>query len=85
MDLNLHQQDSRTRFDLLKPDCERKVLEKQAEQKSSHDRHAKTREWFVGQRVMVRNARPGPNWVPATILEVRAWNSKLSGSTMQIS
>ena len=24
----------------------------------------------VGQRVMARNVRPGPNWVPATILEV---------------
>ena len=62
--------DIRTRFDLLKPDCEKRVLEKQSHQKSSHDLRAKKREWFVGQRVMARNMRPGPNYVPATILEV---------------
>ena len=64
--------DIKTRFDLLKPDCERQVLEKQSQQKSSHDRrHARSSQWFVGQRVMARNLRPGPNWVPATILEVK--------------
>ena len=64
--------DIRTRLDLLKPDCERQVLEKQSQQKSSHDRrHARDCRWFVGQRVMARNMRPGADWVPATILEVK--------------
>ena len=62
--------DIRTRFDLLKPDCEKQVLDKQATQKCSHDKRAKKREWFVGQRVMVRNVRPGPDWILGTILEV---------------
>ena len=62
--------DVKTRFDLLKPDPERHVLDKQSQQKSSHDQRPRRREWFVGQRVMARNVRPGPNWVPATILEV---------------
>lgn len=62
----------RTRFDLLIPDCGRHVLERQAQQKSSHDRaHSRNCQWFVGQRVMARNLRPGPDWVPATILEVQ--------------
>ena len=26
---------------------------------------------FVGQHVMARNLRPGPDWVPATIVEVQ--------------
>lgn len=63
--------DIRTRFDLLKPDCERRVLEKQAQQKASHKSHSRDQKWFIGQRVMARNVRPGPNWVPATIVEVQ--------------
>ena len=64
--------DIRTRFDLLKPDCERHVLEKQSQQKASHDKaHSRDQKWFVGQRVMARNVRPGPNWIPATIIEVQ--------------
>ena len=63
------QRDIRTHFDLLEPDCEKEVLDKQGTQKSSHDKRAKKREWFVGQRVMVRNVRPGPDWILGTILE----------------
>ena len=59
----------RTRFDLLKPSCEERVLEKQAQQKEQHDRRAKSREWHVGQSVMAKNLRPGPNWIPGVIIE----------------
>ena len=42
--------DIRTQFDLLKPDCERHVLEKQSQQKASHDKaHSRDQKWFVGQ------------------------------------
>ena len=58
-----------TRFDLLKPNCEERVLEKQAQQKQQHDRRAKSREWHVGQLVMARNLRTGPNWIPGVIIE----------------
>ena len=64
----LLKRDIKTSFDLLKPDCK---LEKQSQQKSSHDRRHARSQWFVGQRVMARNLRPGPDWVPATILEVK--------------
>ena len=63
-----------TSISLLQLRCQRPwplTKSKQAEQKSSHDRHAKTRGWFVGQCVMARNVwHAGPNWVLATVLEV---------------
>ena len=60
----------RTRFSLLQPDREKSVADKQALQKSAHDRRAHSRDWIVGDRVMARNLRPGPDWVPSTIVEV---------------
>ena len=59
----------RTRFDLLKPDCEEHVLRKQAKQKEQHDRRANNRDFQVGQQVMIRNMRPGPKWIPGVIIE----------------
>ena len=59
----------RTRLDLLHPNSESQVLAKQAQQKSQHDRRAQHREFFVGQTVMARNLRPGPDWVPTVVVE----------------
>jgi len=46
------------------------VIDKQALQKSAHDRHSRAQEWTVGERVMARNLQPGPDWIPGTIAEV---------------
>ena len=51
----------RTRLDLIHPDYPSRVLAKQAQQKAQHDRRAQEREFFVGQSVMARNMRPGPD------------------------
>ena len=59
----------RTRLDLLKPNLEQRVTDKQAAQKSQHDQHSRQRYFIVGQRVMAKNLRPGPAWVPGTITE----------------
>ena len=59
----------RTRLDLLKPKCEERVLEKQAKQKEKHDQRTNGREWHVGQSVMAKNLRPGPNWISGVIVE----------------
>ena len=59
----------RTRFDLLRPDREARINQKQSKQKELHDRRAKTREFFVGQPVMIKNLRPGPDWVSGIIVE----------------
>ena len=36
--------------------------------KAMHDLHAKAREFLVGQRVMLRNLRDGPKWVPGVVI-----------------
>ena len=58
----------RTRLDLLRPNIGVQVANKQADQKVSHDQHSRDREFMIGQRVMVRNLRPGPTWIPGTIV-----------------
>ena len=60
----------RTRFSLLHPDVTKRVLDKQSDQISQHDKHSKERTFTEGQHVMVRNLRPsGPKWIPGTILK----------------
>ena len=50
----------RTRLDLVYPDIASQVCQKQAQQKYHHDLHARERDFVEGQKVMVRNFRPGP-------------------------
>ena len=57
----------RTRLD---PDIAQQVCEKQASQKHYHDKHTQGREFVVGQRVMVKNFRPGPTYVAGTITSI---------------
>ena len=66
----LMSRDLRTRFSLMQPDRNKTVVDKQAVQKSSHDSRAHHRDWIVGDRVMARNLRLGPDWVSCTIVEV---------------
>ena len=47
----------------------RRLCQKQAEQKKDHDLHTCRREFFVGQRVLVRNLRDGPRWLQGTVIE----------------
>ena len=46
------------------------MLDKQLQQKSAHDYASHTREWKAGDKVMVRNLRRGPTWVPGIVAEV---------------
>ena len=48
----LMQCDLRIRFSLLQPDREKTVQDRQALQKSGHDRCARARSWAIGERVM---------------------------------
>ena len=61
----------RTRFDLLHPSDNRRVNNKQADQKAYHDRKAKERSLRIGQRVVVRNQIPGRPWVPGIVEEMQ--------------
>ena len=58
-----------TLFDLLRPNLEGDVVSKQADQKRHHEQHAKLRELFLGQQVLVQNIRPGQTWTPGTVIE----------------
>ena len=60
----------RTRLDMVRPDVSQTVFEKQASQKQNHDRHVRPREFVVGQKVMVKSFKPGPNYLPGTITDV---------------
>ena len=59
----------RTRMDLIKPDMNKSVCAEQAKQKSHHDSHSKSHEYFVGQNVQAHNFRPGPRWAAGVIVE----------------
>ena len=56
-------------LDLLHPAMDQTVAISQAQRKQQHDQHAQPRDLFVGQRVLVCNFRPGPTWVPGTIIK----------------
>ena len=59
----------RTRLDLLRPTVESKVLQKQADQKNTHDNHSKSHSFNVGQSVLARNLRGEPKWVLRCVVE----------------
>ena len=46
-----------------------KQAKKQENQMKHHDPHARARDLTVGQRVMVRNFRAGPLWIPGTVVK----------------
>lgn len=59
----------RTRFNLLKPDLRSTVQNRQADQKSQHDKHSKARSFKVGQPVIVRDFRlNSKKWIPGEVL-----------------
>ena len=64
----------RTRLDLIKPDVRERVITKQCQQKDKHDLHARFRELHIGQKVMVRNMRPRPVWIPGEVIQTGAVN-----------
>ena len=45
----------------MRPDVESRVNEQQAKQKACHDGNSPFREFFLGQNVMSRNLRNGPD------------------------
>ena len=58
-----------TRLDLLKPDLEVAVRQKQTKQKVAHDYHATDRSFEEGASVYVHNQAGSPKWIPGTIVK----------------
>ncbi len=63
-------QQIRTRLDLIKPCIDSHVEQQLQQQKTSHDRIAKEKEFCKGERVYVRNFGQGSRWLSAVIEEV---------------
>lgn len=59
----------RTRLDLVKPNQEATVLDKQEKSKLQHDTSAYNRDIFVGDCVQARNFASGPKWLFGTVEE----------------
>ena len=59
----------RIRFDLHKSGQDSRAMEKQTLQKKGMDQHSTSRQFFLGQAVMVKNFLPGLAWVPAVVIE----------------
>ena len=59
----------RTRISMMTPSVESSVVNKQAYQKSFHDRRGRWRRLEVGQTVLVENPAGGTKWVSGVIIE----------------
>lgn len=51
-------------LDLLRPDVQASVIQKQAKQKSDRDKHCKPRCFSEGEKVFAKNFRKGKKWLP---------------------
>ena len=59
----------RTRLDLIKPNLQSKIENKQQDQKESHDKKSRNRHFVEGESVLVRNHREGEEWLPGCVEE----------------
>ena len=58
-----------SRFDMLKPQVEQVVQNKQQQQKVDHDKRSQVRHFSTGDKVFVKNHRQGDSWLPGEISE----------------
>jgi len=59
----------RSRLDLLKPNLEQKVAEKQRRQQFDHDKHFRVHQFSIGNKVFVTNQGRRETWLPGHIIE----------------
>ena len=59
----------RTRLTLIRPNTGEKVLDSQAKQKATHDVHAKFREFYPGDRILIKDLRKENTWWPGSVAE----------------
>ena len=58
-----------TRLSLLRPNVGEKVMDSQAKQKATHDVHAKFREFYPGDKVLVKGPWKEDTWWPGSVAE----------------
>ncbi len=57
----------RSTMDLLHPDFQFRVMDKQLKQKSLHDQHTKARSVQEADSVLTKNFSHGPTWILGTV------------------
>ena len=57
-------------MDLIQPNTQKSVLNRQSAQKQSRDGQTGLRIWVIGDDVMVRDFRQGKSWTPAVVTKV---------------
>ena len=60
-----------SKLDLLMPNTQSKVLEKQDKQKQDHDQHCCSRCLTEGEKVWALNFRPGEKWLRGTVVRLK--------------
>ena len=65
----------RTKLSLIKPDAQSTVIKAQGNQKDYHDLHAKYREFYPGDAVLIKDLRKEKTWWPGTVVERSALKS----------
>ncbi len=76
----------RTRLDLVKPNVEQRVEDRQAKQKEYHDKRARSRTFQVDDKVFVKNALGKPRWIAGTVAAVTgpvSYHVKLNDGRMR--
>ena len=61
----------RSHLDLLKPDIEPTVLNRQFHQQLNHNLHARDRQFQIGDNVFIENFGHGSKWIDGTVKEIR--------------
>ncbi len=56
-----------TRLELLKSNCESRVLDSQSAQVQMRGQNSRLRELSLGQKVMARNYGTGETWIPGSV------------------
>ena len=72
----------RTQLTLLRPHTGEKVMDSQAKQKATHNVHTKFREFYPGDRILVKDLRRENTWWPGLVAERRAPKSYVWYLTM---
>ena len=59
----------RTVMDLIRPSCNERVFHQQSNQQLQHDKRSRSRDFEVGETIMIRNYRGTPKWLTGIVLE----------------
>ena len=59
----------RTRLTPLRPSVGEKVMDSQSKRKATHDAHSRFREFYPGDRILVKDLRKEHTWWPSSVAE----------------